>query len=215
MNRETIFAEIKRARAGAGFTAEMVRSIDALLDQLGVPKETPAIDPFTVALEEILHHEGGYVNDAQDPGGRTNLGVTQRVWEEWTDKPANESTMRSLTRATVAPLYRERYWNAVEGDKLPPALALCVFDFAVNAGPARAARYLQTMVGAVADGNIGPLTLAAVTGFIHKHGLAEAVKRYQAARRDYYRQLPHFPRFGKGWLRRVAEVEARALEMVR
>ena len=166
-------------------------------------------------IDGLIEREGGYVNHPSDPGGRTNLGVTQRTWEAWTGKPASEQEMRGLTRPMVAPLYRKRYWDAVEGDKLPPALALCVFDFGVNAGPSRAIRYLQTMVGAAADGKIGPQTLAAVTGFVHKHGEAEAVKRYQEARRGYYRSLGNFKTFGKGWLRRVAEVEARALEMAR
>jgi lysozyme family protein len=212
MNRDTIFDDIRRARGGRKFTTQMVRDIDDLLDRLEVPGDTLA-DTFTAALDEILHHEGGYANHPADPGGRTNLGVTQRVWEQWTGKPSNEAEMRSLTRSRVAPLYRKNYWDAVEGDKLPPALALCVFDFAVNAGPHRAARFLQGMVGAAADGKIGPQTLAAVTGFIHRKGLIEAVKLYQEMRRDYYRSLGTFKTFGKGWLRRVAEVEARALEM--
>ena len=70
------------------------------------------------ALAAVLKHEGGYVNHPADPGGRTNLGVTQRVWEAWTNQPADEAAMRALTPELVAPLYRERYWNAVRGDEL-------------------------------------------------------------------------------------------------
>ncbi len=172
-----------------------------------------ADDPFDVALAEVLGHEGGYVNHPSDPGGRTNRGVTQRTWEAWTGKSASEAEMRGLTVEDVSPLYRKRYWDEVRGDDLPPALALCVFDFAVNAGPARAARFLQRLVGTAQDGVIGPATLAAVESYVAPHGIAAAVKAYQAARRDYYRSLPTFATFGKGWLRRVDEVEATALEM--
>lgn len=169
---------------------------------------------FDACLKEILKHEGGYVNHPRDPGGRTNLGVTQRTWEAWTGGPANEHVMRGLTIAKVSPLYRARYWDELRGDDLPPALALCVFDFAVNAGPARAARYLQTMVGASRDSKIGPATLAAVRSEVSREGLAEAVRNFQQMRRTYYRQLGTFDTFGRGWLRRVDEVETAALRLI-
>ena len=36
---------------------------------------------FEIALQALLKHEGGFVNDPRDPGGMTNLGVTKKVWE--------------------------------------------------------------------------------------------------------------------------------------
>lgn len=169
---------------------------------------------FEACLKEILIHEGGYVNNPRDPGGRTNLGVTQRTWEAWTGKPATEAIMRGLTQAKVAPLYRERYWNELRCDDLPPALALCVFDFGVNAGPPRSAKYLQSLVGASRDGKSGPATIAAVRGYEARHGAAEAVRQFQNLRRTYYHQLSTFPTFGRGWLRRVDAVETAALRML-
>lgn len=191
-------------------------TLAAIAKAIGLQEPTEAdADAFSACLAEILVHEGGYVNHPKDPGGRTNLGVTQRTWEGWTGKASSESEMRSLTREMVAPVYRKNYWDAIEGDKLPPGLALCVFDFAVNAGPGRAARYLQRMVGAPEDGQIGPQTLAAVTGYVYTHGQAGAIKTYQDMRRSYYRQLSTFSTFGKGWLRRVDEVQRRALELAK
>lgn len=172
------------------------------------------MDPFDAALREVLKHEGGYVNHPSDPGGRTNRGVTQRTWEAWTGKPASEADMRGLTVEDVRPLYRKRYWDEVRGSDLPAGLALCVFDFGVNAGPSRAVRFLQRLVGASQDGLMGPATLGAVNAHIALHGAPAAVRAYQNDRRAYYRSLSTFAKFGKGWLRRVDEVEARALEMV-
>lgn len=168
---------------------------------------------FQQALKVILHHEGGYVNHPRDPGGITNLGVTKNTWEAWTKKPATVADMRALTPDKVAPLYEARYWNECRCGDLPDGLALCVFDFAVNAGPARAARYLQNMVGTAADGKIGPATVAAAKAFADSNGGAEAVRQYQNARRAYYRKLPTFSTFGRGWLRRVDEVETEALRL--
>ena len=117
---------------------------------------------FKHCLEIILHHEGGYVNHPKDPGGMTNLGVTKRVYESWVGKEVDESDMRALTPEDVAPIYEKNYWKSIKGDDLPGGLDLCIFDFGVNAGPGRAAKYLQTMIGTVADGGIGPNTLKAL-----------------------------------------------------
>ena len=47
-------------------------------------------DNLQISLTTILHHEGGYVNHPKDPGGETNLGVTNRVYEEYGGKKRYE-----------------------------------------------------------------------------------------------------------------------------
>lgn len=157
------------------------------------------MDTFDKALAVVLREEGGYVNDPRDPGGITNLGVTKTTWEDWTGKPATEATMRALTPAKVGSLYAERYWNAVHCADMPAGLALCVFDMAVNAGPARAARYLQKLVGVAQDGSVGPKTIAAVRAVVASVGEAMAIRDFQQQRRIYYRALNTFTVFGRGW----------------
>lgn len=161
-------------------------------------------------LETILHHEGGYVNHPKDPGGETNLGVTKRVYEEW----GGTKDMKDLTVEDVSPIYKKNYWDRVKGDDLPAGLDLCVFDFGVNAGTGRAAKYLQSMVGATPDGAIGPATLRAVSTFVDSEGIAGAIDAYQGARQKYYEQLSTFETFGRGWTRRVNETRELALNMV-
>lgn len=170
---------------------------------------------FSHSLKELLIHEGGYSDHRDDPGGRTNLGVTQRVYEAWVGHPVNEKIMRGLTVDHVRALYKAQYWDAVKADELPAGLDLCVFDFAVNAGVRRGARYLQRLVGTTQDGIIGPATLGAVREYVRKNGVAGAINAYQDSRIDYYKQLRTFRTFGRGWLRRVEEVRKAALEMAR
>ena len=161
------------------------------------------------AIKHILKWEGGYVNHPSDPGGMTNLGVTKRVWEEWTGKPATEADMRGLTIEMVTPLYKKRFWDAIRGDDLPSGVDLCVFDCAVNAGVGRASRFLQQAVGVVADGAIGPKTLEAVT----KMSADELIDKFCDLRESHYKSLSTFATFGKGWMRRLDGIEAESKQM--
>ena len=165
---------------------------------------------YNKCLETILHHEGGYVNHPKDPGGETNLGVTKRVYEEW----GGDKAMKDLFVEDVAPIYKKNYWDKLKGDNLPDGLDLCVFDFGVNAGPGRSAKYLQKMIGTVADGGIGPNTLKKVDEYVDKHGLANTIENFQEARQGYYERLKTFETFGRGWTRRVVETTKLAKSML-
>ena len=165
---------------------------------------------YDKCLETILHHEGGYVNHPKDPGGETNLGVTKRVYIEH----GGTKDMKDLIVEDVAQIYKKGYWDKMKGDELPNGLDLCVFDFGVNAGTGRAAKYLQKMIGATADGAIGPATLRALETYVKQEGLKGAIEQYQKDRLAYYKKLKHFKTFGKGWTRRNKETTAAAKKMI-
>jgi lysozyme family protein len=167
---------------------------------------------FEKCLAKMLAHEGGFVNHPQDPGGMTNLGVTKRVWEEWVGHEVDEKQMRALTPETVAPLYKRKYWDAVRADDLVAGVDYVVFDVAVNSGPGRAIKFLQSSVGVTADGGFGPATLAAVEKA--EEDPARLVELYCAKRLEFLQSLKTFETFGKGWSRRVAEVKDEALKML-
>ena len=165
---------------------------------------------FDEALKAILHHEGGFVNHPKDPGGMTNLGVTKRVWEEWVGHEVDEKAMRALTPETVGPMYKTKYWDKIKGDDLPTGVDYAVFDAAINSGPGRAAKWLQSVVGAVPDGAIGAGTLGKVAAM----DAEDIVEKYQETRLAFMQSLPTWDTFGKGWGRRVTEVKDAALKMV-
>jgi len=166
-------------------------------------------DNFEESLKMILHHEGGYVNHPSDPGGRTNLGVTQAVYEDWIDSPTTEEAMRNLTVKDVTPIYKRNYWDRVHADDLPSGVDFCVFDMAVNSGSGRAAKILQKVVGASADGAIGPQTLSAVA----RMEPTDLIYNFTARREDFYRGLSTFETFGRGWLRRNEKTQIDAIAM--
>jgi len=166
---------------------------------------------FKECLALVLKSEGGYVNNSSDPGGMTNLGVTKRVWEEYTGHEVDEKTMRGLTPELVAPLYEQKYWRPCYGEVLPRGLDLLSFSMGVNAGPGRSVKLLQQSIGCVPDGVIGPKTRELISASNN----ATLIAQFSEARRNYYRSLKTFPVFGKGWLSRVATEEKEALNMAK
>jgi lysozyme family protein len=165
---------------------------------------------FQRALSLVLKHEGGWADHPADPGGATNKGITLATFRQYVKKNGTVADLKAITDAQVAQVYKAHYWNAVRSDQLPAGLDYAVFDFAVNSGPARAAKYLQRIVGVAQDGVIGPQTLAAVA----KHDPAKLITRLCDDRLAFLKGLSTWPTFGKGWSRRVEDVRRDALAMV-
>jgi len=169
-------------------------------------------DTFPEALRLVLVHEGGFSNHPKDPGGATNKGVTQAVYDAYRARGGQpKRSVRSITAAEVEAIYRREYWDKVKADQLPAGVDYCVFDFAVNSGVSRAARYLQRAVGVAQDGKIGPVTLAAVA----RVSPPSLIDRICNERMAFLRGLKTFATFGKGWTRRVTDVRAHAKGMAR
>jgi uncharacterized protein (TIGR02594 family) len=170
-------------------------------------RDPAAVDPlFDRALAHVLEMEGGYDDDPYDPGGPTNLGITLAVYARYKgieitadNIAALKSELKQIPVDTARRIYRDRYWLPAVCPQLPPALALFHFDAAVNQGVAGAARMLQQAVGVEIDGEIGPATLAVIAA----RPMQQTLGLYAEVRRQRYRSLAHFWRFGKGWLARV------------
>jgi len=164
---------------------------------------------FSKCLDMLLHHEGGFVNHPDDPGGMTNLGVTKAVYEKYIKRNATEAEMRALTKIDVSPIYRSNYWDRGHCDDLPSGVDWSVFDWGVNSGMGRAAKALQRVVGVTADGAIGPMTIKAT----HDIKPQDVIVKMHSTRQNFYESLSTFKTFGKGWTRRNNETLETALEM--
>jgi lysozyme family protein len=55
---------------------------------------------FKEAVEKVLVHEGGYIFHPADKGGATNLGITQRVYDEWMKKRTGNPNYKSTLEET-------------------------------------------------------------------------------------------------------------------
>ena len=135
----------------------------------------------------------------RDPGGATNYGVTFSTWEAWCDTNGRATSLaefKAMQKTSFTELLHTNYFNACQCGRLGP-VGIEVFDMAANAGPGRAARLLQRVVGTVQDGRIGPKTIAAVAAF----DPVDLVNQYAAVRRSFYQSLPGVTDF-PGWLTR-------------
>ncbi|MBS0237314.1 MAG: TIGR02594 family protein [Proteobacteria bacterium] len=161
---------------------------------------------FAKLLTHVLEMEGGYSNDPYDPGGPTNRGVTLEVYANFKgqtidagSRPRLIAELKSIPDAVVEAIYDRRYYEPAHCSLFTAPLALMHFDAAVNHGVGAAIRMLQQAVNVTVDGEIGPETLSAIDG----RRLIDLIDDYAEIRRTRYRALPHFWRFGRGWLKRV------------
>ena len=161
-------------------------------------------------MDWIRGHEGGFVNHPEDPGGKTNFGITQRTYDAFRKaKGFGTKNVRMIEENEVSEIYELQYWSRVQGDDLPSGVDYCVMDYAVNSGPARAIKVLQRAIGVDDDGVVGAITLAAARA----QSPVRIVNDMCDERMRFLRRLKHWPTFKNGWTRRVAEVRLNSVAL--
>lgn len=168
-------------------------------------------DRFEACLQEVLKHEGGWSDHPVDPGGATMKGVTIGTLAQFKGRKVTKDELRYLSEEDLRAIYKRKYWDKVRGDDLPPGIDLVAFDAAVNSGPTRGARWLQTALGVDADGKVGPKTVAAANTKDRKAVISLAVEY----RLEFLQRLKTWSTFGRGWQRRVDSVKKVALGMAK
>ena len=175
---------------------------------------------FERSLRLVLNSEGGYVNHPKDPGGPTNQGVTQAVYDAHRRLIGVATRpVQAITQAEVQAIYKARYWDLCQADRLPFGVDYFVFDGAVNSGVGQSVKWLQRALGAAytgpVDGLIGPATLAAVAAYCKQtSGPAHLILSMADQRMAFLKALKTWPTFGRGWTARVSAVKKSALGML-
>lgn len=165
---------------------------------------------YDFCLQEVLKWEGGYTNHPQDKGGPTNFGITIHDYRMYINPKATAIDVRNMKLEDAKTIYRARYWDLCRCDDLPSGVDYTVFDFAVNSGAARSAKYLQQVVECpLVDGIIGPRTLHYVDFWDPRI----VVTRMNDWRLYYLNHLRIWKYFGKGWGRRVKGVKSESLRL--
>ena len=154
---------------------------------------------FNEIIEQVLEHEGGYVNDPKDLGGETKYGITKRFYPEL--------NIKELTIEKAKQIYKQDYWDKNKVESLPQNLWHIYFDMCVNMGKRTAVKVLQRAANnkgrnIEVDGGLGPMTIGALKGV--------ELDRVRAFRVKYYVDLitarPEQEKFYLGWFRRATEV---------
>lgn len=155
-------------------------------------------DRFDNAFATLIGVEGGYVNDPHDTGGETKYGISKRSY------PSLD--IASLTLDQAKAIYIRDYWTKIRGDDVPASVAIVLFDSAVNSGVEAAVKWAQAAVGVTADGQMGPITLSALTAANDR-----AAAEIMARRLVMLGGLAKWKIYGLGWSRRCIAVLAMAL----
>jgi lysozyme family protein len=180
------------------------------------------IDRFHDAVDDVLKHEGGFVNHPADPGGATNWGVSLRfllserpelfagiALDQDRDGDVDAEDVRDMPRETAIEIYRRCWWDRYGYHRLAVGVGEKVFDMSVNMGPGQAHRILQQSIndcgGTVAvDGALGPLTVAAANAIDAQRLLSRIRVRQAGFYRALVDQNARLSVFLRGWLNRAA-----------
>ncbi len=153
---------------------------------------------FDKAVKFVLNEEGELVDDPNDPGGVTNFGISKRAYPD--------IDIHNLTKDQAITIYKKDYWDRYRCSEFPPALALLIFDCAVNQGGSTAIACLQRALGVTPDGILGPSTLKALS-----RPTLEMCNNFVARRAVRYATSRNFNLYGVGWNARLARAHQAAI----
>lgn len=154
-------------------------------------------DKYNKVISIILEHEGGYVNNPNDPGGETKYGISKKSYPNL--------DIKSLTSEQAKQIYYNDFWVPLKLDNIESErLRLHLFDFAVNAGKSKAIKTLQDVLGRLETGKMENDTIRAAN-----LSTKNVPKLYAEERIAYYKRLAKArgDQFLKGWLKRVDDIE--------
>ncbi len=168
-------------------------------------------------IDAILRREGGYVNHPADRGGPTKYGITQKTLSAYIGRAAMEREVKALSEDVAREIYARNYYIAPGIDRLPGSIQPFVFDSAVNHGPRRAIKFVQSVCNQAGytpelsvDGAMGPKSRQAAVWADRQMGPLFLTALLEE-RRNFYRVIvrerPSQEVFLAGWMNRVDEFE--------
>jgi lysozyme family protein len=163
-------------------------------------------------------NEGLYANNKADRGGETYAGIARNFWPKWAgwaiiDQIKNaygeqSSVINRYAKSNaslhklISDFYKDNFWDTLNLDDFrDQQIANSVYDFGVNSGTSRAAKFIQEVAGVAADGKIGAKSLSAINGGNARllHG------SFNSAREMFYRSIAkgNQAQFLRSWLSRL------------
>lgn len=159
---------------------------------------------YDKSFGRVFRNEGGFQNDRADRGNWTSgrVGVGQLLGTKYglAAMTYPDLDIPNLTLEEAKAIYKRDWWDKLRMDKFRPAMQYQMFDAAINHGMRNATKMLQRAAGAKPDGIIGPKTREAIA----EVELNDLLMCFLAERLEFMTVIHTWPRFGKGWARRIA-----------
>jgi lysozyme family protein len=164
------------------------------------------LERFNAFFTMIKKLEGGYSNDADDNGGETKYGISQKAFPK--------EDIANLTADRAYMLYKENYFNDL-AETLPLRLAFVYFDSCVNCGIKQANIFLQRALNRCykmalkEDGIYGEKTKIALQINSGTCFECEMAQEMLFCRIEFYCKLAedkNQKKFLRGWLNRITAV---------
>lgn len=164
-------------------------------------------------IANSLVYEGGFTNLRADPGNWTGGKVGEGYLKGTNYGIAANSypylDIANLTKSDAIAIYKRDFWPKVAGDAMPKGVDQLAFDGGINSGPARGLRWIAAGAGISATVSAAGIAAAAAA----TPDKTVVIKKASAARLSFLHGLGTFGKFGAGWTRRVAGMEALAVKM--
>ena len=125
---------------------------------------------FDEIIEEVLHAEGGYVDDPDDKGGATNFGITQSSFSAYRGYDVTKDEVKEMTRDEAKECYKRDFWNPAKIEQFPPRLKHIYFDMVVNMGRRNAGKIVQQAVNTKSNREVLDVDGIVGKGTISKNG---------------------------------------------
>lgn len=178
---------------------------------------------FERAINKVLEHEGGYVNNPNDKGGHTNFGITLGLIQDLhidlnEDGVINWVDIKTMSIEDAKDIYKKQWWDKQGYGKInDQTIATKVFDFAINMGAPRAHKLLQEAVNIalgtnlVVDGNLGPTSIKTINSAITDLQKQKILDAYCNTAWGFYTRLAErnskLKVFLRGWRNRAYDID--------
>lgn len=167
----------------------------------------------TDAINKVLLHEGGYVNNPLDKGGATNFGITQKVYETFIGHPVTIAEMKAMPKGNAIAIYKKDYWDKIQGDKIKNyGVAFALFDQSVNRGHKKVISQAQSILKIPVNGIAESNFVTAINKYPSKDFLDKFIAMSKQSYIDIVKNNPTQVTFLKGWLNRIASTETYSIK---
>lgn len=163
-------------------------------------------------IPHILKWEGGFVDDPDDPGGATNMGITMRTYQLYCRRKGYPSPsverLKAIDLDTFRDILKSMYWDTCKADDIQSqSVANLIVDWGWNSGTHTAVKRVQRLLGVKTDGVVGPITLAA----INSRSPLPLFGQIKTDRMSYIEEIcasrPANNKYKRGWYNRIKDFQ--------